>query len=103
MRKAAPLTPDQACAALKRLSGWSLTADGTGIEKEYSLTGFTAAAELIRAIAPEANGMDHHPDVHLTRYRRVRIVLTSHFAGGLTKNDFELAAKIDALPKDEKP
>lgn len=103
MKKAELLTADEACASLKQLKGWALTPDSKGIEKEFPLTGFGPAADFIRAIAPLADGMDHHPDVHLTKYRRVRIVLTSHFAGGLTKNDFELAAKIDALPRQEKP
>jgi 4a-hydroxytetrahydrobiopterin dehydratase len=41
--------------------------------------------------------MDHHPDAHLHRYKRVKIILTTHSAGGITQNDFDLAAKIDAL------
>lgn len=103
MRKAAALSPDQAKAALSRLPGWALAADGKSISKEYSLEGFTAAAEFIGKIAPEADGMDHHPDLHLTRYRRLQVVLTSHFAGGLTENDVELALKIESLPRKEKP
>lgn len=103
MKKADPLSPSDAQASIKQLKGWSLTPDGKGIEKEYSLTGFTPAADFIRSIGPLADSMDHHPDIHLTRYRRVRVFLTSHFAGGLTKNDFELAAQIEALPREEKP
>ena len=41
--------------------------------------------------------MDHHPDVQLHKYKRVKILLTTHSEGGLTQNDFDLAAKIDAL------
>jgi 4a-hydroxytetrahydrobiopterin dehydratase len=41
--------------------------------------------------------MDHHPDLQLHRYKRVKIMLTTHDAGGLTRKDFVLAAKIDAL------
>jgi 4a-hydroxytetrahydrobiopterin dehydratase len=44
----------------------------------------------------EAEG--HHPDLHLTNYRDVTIELWTHAAGGLTENDFILAAKIDKLP-----
>jgi 4a-hydroxytetrahydrobiopterin dehydratase len=39
----------------------------------------------------------HHPDLHLTGYRNVAVELWTHAAGGLTENDFILAAKIDAL------
>jgi 4a-hydroxytetrahydrobiopterin dehydratase len=41
--------------------------------------------------------MDHHPDIELYRYKRVKIMLTTHSAGGITRNDFVLAAKIDRL------
>ena len=40
----------------------------------------------------------HHPDLHLERYRRVRIELWTHAVDGLSENDFILAAKIDRLP-----
>lgn len=103
MKKADLLSSEQAGSALARLPGWSLSSDGKAISKEYPLTGFSPAADFIRAIAPLADAMDHHPDVHLTRYRRVQVLLTSHFAGGLTKNDFELAGQIEALPRQEQP
>ena len=41
--------------------------------------------------------MDHHPDLQLYRYKRVKIKLTTHDAGGITQKDFDLAAKIDTL------
>jgi 4a-hydroxytetrahydrobiopterin dehydratase len=41
--------------------------------------------------------MDHHPDLQLHRYKRVKIMLTTHDAGGITQKDFDLAAKIDRL------
>ncbi len=102
MKKAPLVKPADAERSLGQLQGWEFSPDRKAIFKEYSLTGFTAAADFVRAIAPMADAMDHHPDVHLTRYRRVLVLLTSHFAGGLTENDFELAAKIEALPKEEK-
>ena len=39
----------------------------------------------------------HHPDLHLEGYRRVWIEIYTHAIGGLSENDFILAAKIDAL------
>ena len=47
--------------------------------------------------------MGHHPDVHITGYKHVRIVVSTHEAGGLTALDFALAAKIDALPVEYDP
>ena len=81
---------------LARLVGWRR--QGKAIVKEFVLSGFTGAARFISKIAPIANKMDHHPDVKLYRYKRVKIILTTHSAGGITQNDFDLAAKIDSLP-----
>ena len=75
--------------------GWQR--DGDSIAKEFVLGSFTEATQFIAKLAEPANAMDHHPDVQLYRYKRVKVVLTTHDAGGVTKNDFDLAAKIDAL------
>ena len=91
----AKLTDAEIAQRLGALSGWQR--DGNAITKEFVLGGFTDAAQFIAKIAPVADAMDHHPDVQLYRYKRVKIVLTTHNAGGITQNDFELAAKIDAL------
>ena len=94
-----PVTPEQARAELASLPLWTMSADGKSISCLLVLAGFTAAAELISRIAAEADGMNHHPDLHLTGYRKLEIVLTTHKTGGLSDADFVLAAKIDALPK----
>ena len=80
-------------AALK--PGWQR--EGEAIAREFVLGGFTEATQLIAKIAPIADAIDHHPDVQLYRYKRVKIMLTTHSAGGITQNDFDLAAKIDEL------
>ena len=59
---------------------------------------FTAAVRLINKIAEIAESENHHPDIHLTGYRKLRIELTTHALGGLTENDFIVAAKINVLP-----
>lgn len=85
---------------LKKLPSWSLSSDGKSIRGVYELSGFAAAVALVNAIAARAEALDHHPDLHLTRYRRLEVVLTTHDAGGLTDKDFRLAAEIEALPKE---
>lgn len=80
---------------LAGLKGWQRKGDA--ITKEFILDGFTGATKFIAKLAPPANAMDHHPDVELYKYKRVKVKLSTHSAGGLTKNDFDLAAKIDAL------
>ena len=52
---------------------------------------------LIDKIAPLAEADDHHPDLHLTGYKRLLIELSTHAIGGLSENDFILAAKINEI------
>jgi len=89
------LSDDEIARRLAGLAGWKR--EGDAIVKEFVLAGFTEATQFIAKLAAPANAMDHHPDVQLYRYKRVKISLTTHSAGGLTQNDFDLAAKIDAL------
>ncbi len=94
---AAPVKLSEADIAQKlaTLRGWQR--EGDAITREFVLGGFTEATRFIAKIAPIADAMDHHPDVQLYRYKRVKIILTTHSAGGITQNDFDLASKIDAL------
>ncbi len=62
-----------------------------------SLTAFLDAVALIQKIASIAEAEDHHPDLHLTNYKKLTIELSTHAIGGLSENDFILAAKIDQL------
>ena len=95
MAKLAKLSDSQVTQRLAKLNGWRR--ERSAITKEFVLKSFTGATRFVSKIAPIANAMDHHPDVEIYRYKRVRILLTTHSAGGLTKNDFALAAKIDKL------
>ena len=63
---------------------------------------FKAAVAFVNSIASVAEAEGHHPDLHLTGYRKLRVDLATHAVGGLTENDFILAAKIDRLPKELK-
>ena len=89
------LTEVEIAARLAELPGWQRV--GEAISREFVLGGFTEATQFIAKLAAPANAMDHHPDVQLYRYKRVKIVLMTHSRGGLTQNDFDLAAKIDAI------
>jgi 4a-hydroxytetrahydrobiopterin dehydratase len=60
---------------------------------------FVAAVALIDKIKDAAEAADHHPDIHLTGFRKLAIELSTHSAGGLTDKDFALAAEIERLPK----
>ena len=91
-----PLPLSAAQQLLADLRGWEL-ADGKLIRKTVKCKDFVDAVSLIQKIAPIAEAEDHHPDLHLTGYRKLTIELSTHAIGGLSENDFILAAKIDQL------
>jgi 4a-hydroxytetrahydrobiopterin dehydratase len=91
-----PLPPSAAEGLLADVKGWELV-DGTAIRKTVKCKDFMDAVRLIQRIAPVAEAEDHHPDLHLTGYRKLTIELSTHAIGGLSENDFILAAKIDQL------
>jgi 4a-hydroxytetrahydrobiopterin dehydratase len=91
-----PLPLSAAQALLADLSGWELV-EGKTIRKRLACKNFLDAVDLIQRLAPIAEAEDHHPDLHLTGYRRLTIELSTHAIGGLSENDFILAAKIDQL------
>ncbi len=97
-----PLLREKAEAYLKEMPNWKLSADAKSIYSEYLMKNFLTAVDFIRKISEVAEVEDHHPDIHLTGYRKLVIELSTHAIGGLSENDFILAAKIDQLPKELK-
>jgi 4a-hydroxytetrahydrobiopterin dehydratase len=84
---------DERLAALD--SSWRR--EGGEIVRDFERENFTDALALVNAVAAEAERADHHPDILLHSYKRVRITITTHAADGLTDRDFALARAIDAL------
>jgi 4a-hydroxytetrahydrobiopterin dehydratase len=74
-------------------TGW--IRDGNAITKTFTFKGFKGAMAFVNRVAEAANATNHHPDMHLEKYKTVRIVLTTHVAHGLTDADVDLAKKID--------
>ncbi|MDX2000261.1 MAG: 4a-hydroxytetrahydrobiopterin dehydratase [Thermoanaerobaculia bacterium] len=66
---------------------------GDEIRRSVSLPSFRAALAFVAYVGELAEAANHHPDIDL-RYNRVDLALTTHSAGGLTTNDFELARHI---------
>lgn len=77
------------------LEGW--TSDGTRLEKTFVRKGWKSAVAFVNAVADAAVAADHHPDLHLEGYKRVRIVLTTHVSKGISRADIDLAGTIDRL------
>ena len=94
-----PLPAAAAKRLLEDVREWELI-DGKAIRKTLKCKDFMDAVDLIQKIAPLAEAEGHHPDFHLTNYRKLAIELSTHAIGGLSENDFILAAKIDQLLRD---
>ncbi|MCB0360666.1 MAG: 4a-hydroxytetrahydrobiopterin dehydratase [Pirellulaceae bacterium] len=88
---------------LTHLSGWRLTHDNQRIRKDWKVKDFVAGIDFFQQIMQVAETEQHHPDVHLESYRKLWVEIWTHAIGGLSENDFILAAKIDTLPVDGKP
>jgi 4a-hydroxytetrahydrobiopterin dehydratase len=93
-----PYSVDEAREQLQQLEGWKLTHDGRRIRKDWLVKDFIAGIEFFSRCAQLAESDDHHPDLHIEGYRNVWVELWTHAIGGLSENDFILAAKIDRLP-----
>lgn len=92
------LTADEIKKLQPGVSNWRVSGDGKSLRREWRVKDFPTALDFFRRIGDIAEAEDHHPDLHLTGYRNVAIELSTHAVGGLTENDFILAAKIDQLP-----
>src|SRR6266851_5099924 len=82
---------------LRAVPQWKLTGDSKRIRREWRVKDFVTALDFFRRVGDIAETDDHHPDLHLTGYRNVAIELSTHALGGLSENDFILAAKIDQV------
>jgi 4a-hydroxytetrahydrobiopterin dehydratase len=86
-------------SGLAGLDGWSLSAEGgtPAIVRDWKLADFAAALAFVQRVGELAEQADHHPDILLHGWNRVRLTLSTHSAGGLTQADFDLAGRIDRL------
>lgn len=83
---------------LNDIDGWALTNEDTLLFRKYTMNNFMDAVAFIQQIASIAETDGHHPDLHLTNYKKLRIELSTHAIGGLSENDFIMAAKINEIP-----
>lgn len=80
---------------LAALDGWS-RGDGE-IEREIALADFSSALAFVNRVGELAERANHHPDILIHGWNKVRLTLSTHSEGGLTAADFDLAGEIDAL------
>jgi 4a-hydroxytetrahydrobiopterin dehydratase len=79
---------------LEGLDGWERSGDA--IVKEFDNADFKGSVDFVNRLTPEAEEMNHHPDLEIS-WSTVKVSLSTHSQGGLTDNDFELARRIDSL------
>ncbi len=89
-----PLSREEAVELLRETPEWRLKDDA--IEREFEFDDFRGSIAFINRVAEVAEEEGHHPDIFVY-YSKVRLQLSTHKIGGLSKNDFILAAKIDGL------
>lgn len=80
---------------LSEFVNWKM--EGLSIVREISTANFASAVGIINAIAILAEKADHHPDMLIYGWNKVRMTLSTHDKGGLTEKDFALAKEIDSL------
>lgn len=81
---------------MKELQGWELVDGAKQIEKSFTFKDFKDALAFANRVGAIAEAEQHHPEIEIA-WGKVEIELSTHAIGGLSENDFIVAAKIDAL------
>jgi 4a-hydroxytetrahydrobiopterin dehydratase len=90
----ARLSDEEIDERLSGLDGWER--DGDAIRRQFELDDFKGSVDFVNRLTPEAEEMNHHPDLEIS-WNKVTVSITTHSEGGLTENDFDLAGRISRL------
>ncbi|XP_076917079.1 pterin-4-alpha-carbinolamine dehydratase 2, mitochondrial-like isoform X2 [Bidens hawaiensis] len=95
-----PMTEGSANVLKPKIPEWELLNDSgvMKLRRKWKVKNFLLGLEFFKIVADLAESEGHHPDLHLVGWNNVTIEIWTHACGGLTENDFILAAKIDKLP-----
>jgi len=91
-----PLPEERARQLARDVPGWTLARGEPRLERQFKFSDFATAMKFVNKVADIAEKEDHHPDIQI-HYDRVTLVLWTHAIGGLSENDFIVAAKINTL------
>jgi 4a-hydroxytetrahydrobiopterin dehydratase len=80
-----------------RLSGGDWAREGEEIVREWKFKDFAGAIAFVNRVAEAAEEANHHPDILVHGWNKVRLSLSNHSAGGLTEVDFKMAGRFDGL------
>lgn len=90
------LNDEEIAAALSGLDGWRV--ENGKLHREYRFSNFVEAFGFMTSVALIAEAMDHHPE-WFNVYRTVRVDLSTHDAGGVTRLDLDLAKRMNTLAR----
>ncbi len=93
---ALPLMRAESAKLLEQTPGWVIAEDGLSLSREFHFKNFVDAMDFANKITPIAEAEGHHPDL-VVGWGKVVVALTTHAIGGLSENDFILAARINAI------
>ena len=95
---AKPMSREEARSLLSQVEGWEIDSSWGHPElvKDFHFPNFVEAVDFVNRITPVAEEEGHHPDLRV-QWGLVQVSLWTHAAGGLTENDFILAAKLDRV------
>lgn len=88
------LNEDEVASRLRK-SAWER--EGDEIVREWRFDDFGEAIDFVNRVAEVAEEANHHPDIFVHGWNKVKLSLTNHSAGGLTETDFHMAGRFDAL------
>ena len=91
-----PLSREDSGKLLVQIPGWSVASDGLSIARTFNFKNYVEAMEFANSITPIAESEGHHPDLSIG-WGKVTVGLSTHAIGGLSENDFIVAAKINEL------
>jgi 4a-hydroxytetrahydrobiopterin dehydratase len=80
-----------------RIAGGPWRLDDGALVRDLQVADFAAAMAAANAVAAAAEAADHHPDILVHGWNRLRLTLSTHSAGGVTEADLALAATVDGL------
>lgn len=98
----AVLKPEEIRKRAAKLPGSVWKAGKSAIHADFTFANFSAALAFVVRTGLEAEKADHHPDILMHGYKRVKVTLSTHSEGGVTKKDFALAEKISELAEEMK-
>ncbi|KAE9610378.1 hypothetical protein Lal_00006807 [Lupinus albus] len=99
LKELRPMDEDVAHTLMPQVEKWNLVNESgvLKLRQSWTVKSFTKGLEFFKIVANLAENEGHHPDLHLVNWNNVTIEIWTHACGGLTENDFILAAKIDKL------